>query len=93
MRCSSGTWRSDVATIGVPDAEWGEEIEAIVELRPGIAPALRAGGRAHRLLPRAARALQVSRSVDFETLPRHDTGRLFNRLLRDRYRQRSAGAP
>ena len=48
----------------------------------------RAGRGADRLLPRAPLALKCPRSIDFEAeLPRHPTGKLYKRLLRDRYWQ------
>ena len=50
-------------------------------------PALERG--ADRVLPRAASShIKCPRSIDFEAeLPRHPTGKLYKRLLRDRYWQ------
>ncbi|HEY3831412.1 MAG TPA: AMP-binding protein [Acidimicrobiia bacterium] len=77
----------DVATIGVPDEEWGEQVKAIVELQPGIdasdalARELVEHCRAHLA------AYKCPRSVDFiAELPRQDNGKIYKRLLRDRYR-------
>jgi long-chain acyl-CoA synthetase len=77
---------ADVGVFGVPDDEWGETVKAAVELRPGFeaSPALEAEilafGRAHLA------GYKVSRSIDFETaLPRHPTGKLLVRELRERY--------
>jgi len=79
---------ADVAVFGIPDEEWGESVKAAVELRPGFAPGpeLEAGILAFGR-ERLAR-YKVPRSIDFETcLPRHESGKLYVRKLRDPYWQ------
>jgi acyl-CoA synthetase (AMP-forming)/AMP-acid ligase II len=77
---------ADVAVFGVPNEEFGEEVKAVVQpLDPADAgPALEL-----ELLEwcRARLAhLKCPRSIDFEAeLPRHPTGKLYKRLLKDRY--------
>ncbi len=77
---------ADVATIGVPDEEWGEIVLAVVEPRPGAEatePELIEWCRA-RLA-----TFKCPRAVDFvEHLPRDDNGKLYKRRLRDQYRAR-----
>jgi long-chain acyl-CoA synthetase len=71
---------------GIPDDEWGESVKAAVELAPGfeVSPELEAAILAFAR-ERLAR-YKVPRSIDFEdALPRHPTGKLYTRLLRDRY--------
>jgi long-chain acyl-CoA synthetase len=76
----------DVAVFGVPNEEFGEEVKAVVQPRnmneagPALAEELIVFCRQH-LSP-----IKCPRSIDFESeLPRHPTGKLYKRLLRDRY--------
>ena len=77
---------ADVAVFGVPNEEFGEEVKAVVQ---PISMALAGPELAEELIAfcRANLAhLKCPRSVDFEAeLPRHPTGKLYKRLLRDRY--------
>jgi acyl-CoA synthetase (AMP-forming)/AMP-acid ligase II len=79
---------ADVATIGVPDEEWGESVLAVVELKPGASPS--AEELLHWCRSRLA-AYKCPRAVDFlDKVPRDDNGKLYKRRLRDEYRARAA---
>ncbi len=77
---------ADVAVFGVPNADFGEEVKAVVQLVPGIesSPAL-----AETLIAYARENMahyMAPRSIDFiDELPRLPTGKLYKRLLRDPY--------
>ncbi len=76
----------DVAVFGVPNEDFGEEVKAVVQPvdMAAAGPVL-----AQELIDfcRANLAdIKCPRSVDFEAeLPRHPTGKLYKRLLKDRY--------
>ncbi len=76
----------DVAVIGAPDEEMGERVVAVVQ--PGdwadAGPAL-AAELTEWLQGRIGRIKQP-RQIDFvPELPRHPTGKLLKRLVRERY--------
>ncbi len=73
----------DVAVIGVPDDEWGEQLKAVVQLKPGE------HASAEEIIAFARERLanyKQPRSVDFvDELPREPSGKLYKRKLKERY--------
>ena len=76
----------DVAVFGVPNADFGEEVKGVVQLRnpedasPLVEVELIDYCREH------LSAIKCPRSIDFrDELPRHPTGKLYKRLLKDEY--------
>ena len=79
---------ADAAVFGVPNAEFGEEVKAVVQPLPGIAAD---DGFAQELMAYCHEHLagyKCPRSVDFDPeLPRDPNGKLYKRRIRDRYWQ------
>ena len=77
----------DVGTIGVPDAEWGEEVQGG---RRAAAPASTPSPELARELIAFCRDrlahFKCPRAVDFvDELPRQDNGKIYRRKLRDMF--------
>lgn len=80
---------ADAAVFGIPDDEMGEQVRAAVELVDGVAADEDPEALVEELreLVRSRLAgYKVPKVVDIvDALPRHPTGKLFKRLLRDPY--------
>ena len=88
---------ADVAVIGIPDDEWGEQVLGVVlveqgyvgQSEPGVGPDLEADildftkGR--------IAGFKCPRRLEFsDSLPRYDNGKLYRERLREEFRQRGA---
>jgi long-chain acyl-CoA synthetase len=74
---------NDCAVFGIPDAEFGEALMAVVEPQPGVTLDL---ADISSRLKQSLADYKVPRHIEvMDRLPREDTGKLFKRRLRDPY--------
>jgi acyl-CoA synthetase (AMP-forming)/AMP-acid ligase II len=83
----------DVAVFGVPNADFGEEVKAVVQPKTMPTNDKERSLLAQELIAYCKKSLadfKCPRTVDFrEELPRHPTGKLYKRLLKDEYWEQS----
>ncbi len=76
----------DVAVFGVPNDDFGEEVKAVVQPLEGIAGDDALALELTEFCGQHLSRHKVPRSIDFDAqLPRLPTGKLYKRVLRDRY--------
>ena len=77
---------ADAAVFGVPNADLGEEVKAAIQLMPGVEPGPVTAAELIAFCGQHLARQKLPRSIDFEAeLPRLPTGKLYKRILRDRY--------
>jgi len=76
----------DAAVFGVPNEDLGEEVKAVVQPFDGVEPGPALEQELIAFCRDHLAHFKCPRSVDFDAeLPRLPTGKLYKRVLRDRY--------
>lgn len=77
---------ADAAVFGVPNEDLGEEVKAVVQPMPGVMADQALADELIAFCQANLSRQKCPRSIDFiEEMPRLPTGKLYKRLLRDRY--------
>ncbi|HYC55000.1 MAG TPA: AMP-binding protein [Candidatus Binatia bacterium] len=77
---------ADVAVFGVPNEDFGEEVKAVVQPMNMADAGPELARELIEFCQGQLARIKCPRTIDFEAeLPRHPTGKLYKRLLRDRY--------
>jgi long-chain acyl-CoA synthetase len=83
----------DAAVFGIPHADFGEEVKAVVQPIAGVAADATLASELMTFLSERVAKYKLPRSIDFVSeLPRDPSGKLYKRKLRDPYWQGRATA-
>ena len=78
---------ADAATVGVPCDEWGERVVSVVELADGFVASEELSEELRAWCAEQLADFKCPREVVFEgALPRLENGKIYRRLVRDRFR-------
>ena len=82
---------ADSCTVGVPDTEWGERVQGVVQLKPGIDPTSELEQELIGFCRDRLAHFKCPKTIAFEEeLPRLETGKLYRRLIREKYREKAS---
>jgi long-chain acyl-CoA synthetase len=77
---------ADSATVGVPHDEWGEQVKAVILLKPGYEPSPMLADEILAFARDSLPSFKVPRSLDFVTeLPRSEAGKIQRNKVRAPY--------
>jgi long-chain acyl-CoA synthetase len=77
---------ADAAVVGVPNEDWGEEIKAVVELKPGMVPSDETTASIMDFAKERLPGFQRPRTIDYvATLPRNAAGKVLRAQVRAPY--------
>jgi long-chain acyl-CoA synthetase len=77
---------ADAAVFGIPNADWGEEVKAVIEPADGVAADERFGAEILAFCEDKLAKYKRPKTIDFITaMPRDPNGKLYKRKLRDPY--------
>ena len=76
----------DVAVFGIPHADWGEEIKAVVEPASGVEGGAALTAELFGFCKSRLARFKTPKSIDYtDSMPRDPNGKLYKRKLRDPY--------
>jgi long-chain acyl-CoA synthetase len=77
---------ADIAVFGVPNPDWGEEIKAVVQPAPGVAPGDELTAELLAYAQDRLAKFKLPRTIEYiDEMPRDDNGKLYKRKLREAY--------
>jgi long-chain acyl-CoA synthetase len=77
---------AEACAVGAPNDEWGEEVKAVVVLRPDVTPDPQLSAEIMDFVRSHVAAFKAPRSVDFvPQIPRSEAGKILRNAVRARY--------